>query len=226
MSPRRLCDTGNVPIVCTCGARPPEDAKFCHRCGRPLSGEPEPEPEPVAPEPLLPSVALAPQEPVKIGWNNRTAVRVALAAAVVSTVLGWIPLPALFLLLWQPIILVGSGFLSVFWYQKATGEFLNVRSGAKLGLLTGILHFVITVIFFTLSMVALQFQGGGAMQRFRRAMEMSPGYDPKLESLFNNPVAMGMMMLFALLVMFGFLAVLSSLGGALGSKILEKEERA
>src|ERR1044071_8323555 len=65
-----------VPEFCTCGARLPEDARFCHKCGKPQRDEPlmVEEARPPPPFPRDVPVVLAPP----IGFHNGPAVRIGL----------------------------------------------------------------------------------------------------------------------------------------------------
>src|SRR2546427_7172180 len=114
--------TGDVPERCTCGAQPPADARFCHKCGRPLREEPTLEQHEEAP--LLPA-ALPPPVPPPIGFHNGPAVRIALMAGslafLLSILSGQLALPQTFALLW----LIAAGFLAVFLYRRRTGQRLS-----------------------------------------------------------------------------------------------------
>src|SRR5712671_2740184 len=99
--------TGDVPDVCTCGAKLPPDARFCHKCGKPQRDEPllvqeqEPVQRPIEP-PGLPPVSKL--ELPRIGFHNGLAVRIALLAGILaffcSIITGRLPLPQEFALVW------------------------------------------------------------------------------------------------------------------------------
>src|SRR5580704_9171424 len=76
---RITCHTEGVPEYCTCGARLPEDALFCHKCGKPqrddLIQQDQPADQP-SPPPLLPPPVPTPRFP-PIGFQNGPAVRIA-----------------------------------------------------------------------------------------------------------------------------------------------------
>src|SRR3954453_7443593 len=69
-SPRRSNE------YCTCGAKLPEDARFCHKCGKPQFELIEPE-EPAVVEPVPPVPVQPPPQPQGVGFRNPAAVRVA-----------------------------------------------------------------------------------------------------------------------------------------------------
>ena len=72
--------------ICSCGARPPEDALFCHKCGRPLREivaveAPTPDPQFVPPPPPPPAAGQVAQ----LNFRNPVAMRIALLVSVVAT---------------------------------------------------------------------------------------------------------------------------------------------
>src|SRR5712671_1156966 len=76
--------TGDVPDVCTCGAKLPPDARFCHKCGKPQRDEPVIVEEAESPPPLPFSELPAPPAPARISFHNLLAVRVALMAGALG----------------------------------------------------------------------------------------------------------------------------------------------
>jgi hypothetical protein len=89
-----------MPDFCSCGAQLPDDARFCHKCGKPQRDEPlmvqEPEPvqRPIEPPGLPPISKL---ELPRIGFHNGLAVRVAMLAGILaffcSIITGQLALP-------------------------------------------------------------------------------------------------------------------------------------
>src|SRR5579872_719709 len=69
--------TGVVPDVCTCGAKLPPDARFCHKCGKPQRDEPVVMEEVLSPPPL-PFTELPAPITARISFHNGLAVRAAL----------------------------------------------------------------------------------------------------------------------------------------------------
>ncbi len=121
---------------CSCGAVLPEDARFCHKCGKPqyeediarLNAVEAPAPVPAA------QPAATAQPPSRIGFGNRRAVRITLAVAgfsllAISIIANLAP-PLLF------PILVAAGFTSVRVYLSRTAENLTASGGAALGAMT------------------------------------------------------------------------------------------
>jgi hypothetical protein len=206
-----------VPDYCTCGARLPEDARFCHKCGKPQFeevAEPELQPEaPVTPPPL---------PALEISFRNGTAVRISFVAALLAIVLSVVPLP------FPPLryalaflVLPASGFIAVYIYMRRTGQRLTLRSGARLGWITGIFLFTISIVQLTGSMVLLTASGDIARQ-VRDVSGGDAGYR-ELQKLLNQPADIAITVCIAvILLLFIFLTALPMLGGALGAKVLEK----
>lgn len=211
-----------MPEFCTCGVQLPPDARFCHKCGKPQYDYPglettEAEPEPQTPAPA--SVIHARVSP-DIGFHNRVAVRMGFFAAAAAVLVCMIPIPLAWLRL--PISFVAAGFLAVYLYSRRTGQILTLRSGARMGWITGIFLFIFGSILFTLAMVAVTTQGGLEKQL---QTQISPN-DPRWEmvrQVLNNPAMIIAGLVFYLMVFFVVLTALPMIGGALGAKVLEKE---
>jgi hypothetical protein len=214
----------NLSLVnefCTCGARLPEDARFCHKCGKPQREEPEIEAlatevlaQPAEPPPP-PVTAAAPQG---IGFRNAAAVRAALISSAFATLAGVIPLPGLFHTLWQLLAIVAGGFVSVYLYHRRTGDYLSVRGGLQIGWMTGVFCFVVTMVMLTILLAILSALGEAGMKQLS-AQSGQPEFAEAFGSMMSNPA----MLIFALVTVFFFMTMLGSAGGALGSKILERD---
>ncbi|HEX5431012.1 MAG TPA: zinc ribbon domain-containing protein [Bryobacteraceae bacterium] len=207
-----------MPEFCTCGAKLPEDARFCHKCGKPQREEPlivEDEPAPQPPPPV--PVAQAPQFP-PIGFHNRIAVRTALLTGVLSffmSVISGQVLPAA-LLLW----LVGAGFLAVFLYRRRTGQRLSMLSGAHLGWLSGVFGFLIMAVLLTFVIVVLS--DPSRLESMRQQLQMTAKQQSQVDqmvALLRNPAAV----ITGLIGTFLLFTLLPAFGGALGAKFLDKD---
>ncbi len=219
----RLCQTEVVPEFCTCGAQLPPDARFCHKCGKPQYDYPGlEEPEPAAP-PI--EVAMSPQTPhapslAEISFHNRLAVRVGFIAALGAVFVFLVPLPFPFLRLF--VAFVAGGFFAVFLYSRRTGQMLSIRSGVRMGWITGIFSFTMLSVLFTFAMVAISNQGGLA----KYIQSQLPANDSRTETVaqaLNDPAMLGVLVLLSLGMLFVILTALPIIGGALGAKVLEKE---
>ncbi|HEY2013903.1 MAG TPA: zinc ribbon domain-containing protein [Bryobacteraceae bacterium] len=195
-----------MPEFCTCGARLPEDALFCHKCGKPQREIVEP--ETVAPVQLPVADVQAPLaalEPVPLNFHNGTAIRISLLVAAIATLLSFLPY-----LNW-----LAAGFFAVFFYRRRTGYLLNMESGVRMGWMTGLMMFTIMAAFLCISVLFLRSAGGMAMFQ----SEFKTALDPKvLETL--KMLQNGTEIAKLLLQLFVFTTLLSMAGGALGAKMV------
>jgi hypothetical protein len=218
-----------VDDFCTCGAKLPEAARFCHKCGRPLfempALEPEPEEQFVPSEASAPPLVAAPRAlPSGISMRNPVAVRAAFITAVIAALLFMMPFPPEIHWLWEILLVVSGGFGAVWVYQRRTGSYLNVRSGAHLGWITGTFCFLILLVMFTVTIAA----GTGAegLQQIFRDMASqrgSPELAQQFETIISSPAGVAALIFFTLLTWFLMVTLLATAGGALGAKVLEKE---
>jgi zinc ribbon protein len=208
-----------VPDFCTCGAQLPPDARFCHKCGKPQYDYPGLTEETAASAP--PPLPAAPvQTPLEISFHNRLAVRIGFLAALTAVLLFMFPLP--FPLLRLLLAFLAAGFLAVFAYTRRTGQMLSIRSGARMGWITGVFSFTFVTILFTAAMVAISNEGG-LMKFFRSQLPPNDARTEKLAQALSDPAGLAGMLVFSVIVMFIILTVLPVLGGALGAKVLAKE---
>ena len=212
-----------VNEYCTCGAKLPEDARFCHKCGKPQREEPEIEalaqetqvsasPDPAALDPVV-AQALA-----TIGFRNPMAVRASLVASALATLAGLVPLPGPFHSLWQLLTITAAGFASVYFYQRRTGAYLSIRGGLQIGWMTGLFCFIVTIVMLTLLLAVIAGIGESGLKKLS-ADSGRPEIADAFMSMTSNPA----MLIFALAGAFFLMTVLASAGGALGSKVLDKE---
>jgi hypothetical protein len=208
-----------VPDFCTCGAELPPDARFCHKCGKPQYDYPGLTEEPIAPAP--PPLPTAPVPlPVEISFHNSVAVRIGFLAALTAVLLFMFPLPFLFLRLL--LAFIAAGFLAVYAYTRRTGQSLSVRSGARMGWITGIFSFMFVTILFTIAMVAISNEGG-LVKMLRSQLPANDARTEQLTQALNDPATLAGGLVFSMLMLFIILTVLPVLGGALGAKVLAKE---
>jgi hypothetical protein len=207
-----------VPEFCTCGAQLPPDARFCHKCGKPqYDYPPTAETEEAAPAPA-PLPAPVVREPLEIGFHNGLAVRIGFIAASSAVVMFLFPLPNPFLRLLAFLV---AGFLAVFLYTRRTGQILTIRSGARMGWITGIFSFLLVGLLATVSMVAIANQEGLA----KFLSKQLPPNDARTETMaqmLQDPATLAAVVLFSLIVLFVIVTALPMIGGALGAKLFEK----
>ncbi len=215
-----------MPDFCTCGAQLPPDALFCHKCGKPQR-ELTPEEEPAE----TPEVAVAAETPViapswpEINFHNGIAVRVAFLAAGIASLLISFPMPVYLTAVWMFLWLFSAGFVAVFLYRRRTGAPVNLRGGARMGWITGVFCFVIATVFFTISVATISSKGGLA-EFYRQQLSIKGAPDANVRQFFEvleNPSGLATVMILSLLFLFILFTLLPTLGGMLGSKMLDKD---
>jgi hypothetical protein len=207
-----------VPERCTCGAQLPEDARFCHKCGKPQREEivvEQPAPPPAA------TVTVAPPplpEPPAIGFSNGPAVRIGmmlgLLGFVLTAVFGRAGFP--FVVIW----LVTVGGFAVHLYRRATGHRLSVSGGAHLGWICGVFGFVVATVM--LALIAAAITDPAFVSALREQMKQSGVPSATVDQVLNvlhspSGIASG------LLLSFLMFTVPPAFGGALGAKLLNRE---
>ena len=205
-----------MPEYCTCGAQLPEDARFCHKCGRPQREEPVLVEEPPEVQPILEPLPTAPPPPIEapISFRNATAVRVAVLAGVPVFLLSAVAGP---LMLAVP---VAGGFFAVYLYRRRTGQRVSVVAGARLGWIAGIIVFAILTMLLT--MLVLMLSQPDLVQNMRDQMakmsSISPEEVTKRIDLLRTPSSLALVLLDAFLTY----TLLTALGGAVGAKFLDR----
>ena len=196
---------------CTCGAVLPEDARFCHKCGKPqyeediarLAAETPPVPTPVRERASAPL-------PSGISFRNSRAVLITLVvaalaffASLLATML-WAPL--------FPIVLCGAGFIAARLYRSDAAEPLTASGGARLGWMTGLWLFLMVAVLCTVAAVYLSTPQGWEQAKafWAQFPEMSKGLGDQHDVLTT--------LLMRLPFLFFLLTLLPGLGGMLGAK--------
>ena len=207
-------------LTCTCGAVAPPGARFCPMCARPLvehAGEAEEPEAPFGSE--LEELVSSEPERLPITLSNPDVVRSCYSSAILAALLGN-TLSYLFFV-WYP----AAGFFSVYNYRRRTGVFADVREGARLGLVTGGMIFLISLVLFAFALLLAGDTAGLAEAMRQQVGQMSVPSELKQQMLeiLRDPTAMGVLLVMSLGVSFVTAVLFSVLGAALGAKILEKE---
>lgn len=200
-----------MPEFCSCGAQLPEDAVFCHKCGKPqreigpVAPVPDPEPQ-FTPLGSLPALEPA-VEAAAPNFRNPVAVRISLLVALIATFLGWLPF----------VNWLAAGFFSVFFYRKKTKGLLNLSAGLHLGWITGVMMFVMWSMLFA----ALGIMGQlGAL--FKEQFKNLPANDPNIQQMvvfFQS--APGVLVMLG--IGFVLITCFSMVGAALGARLVGRE---
>jgi hypothetical protein len=207
---------------CTCGTQLVEGALFCHKCGRPtrelsVADEPQAEEQPVA---VAVPAATAPiaAAPHVINFHNRLAVRTAMLMAMAVSMMLFMPFGGVVRMLASVFVLPAAGFGAVYLYHRKTGESLTAGSGARIGWLTGLFVFLITLVMLVFMVLALM---SDEVRESVRQQVNAAGGDLNFEEFIagiQSPRLFG-----ALVVLFLFLTALPMVGGAVGATILKKD---
>lgn len=214
-----------MPEFCTCGAQLPDDARFCHKCGKSQRAEPPPGiEEPVADltQRVIPPVAVGPatlvtdNSAVTVGFDNPFAVRASLFAASIAVVLDMMPVLNLFPFLWA----LGAGFAAVMIYKRRTGQSLSVRNGAKLGWITGVLTLLMLTVLLTVMVVVIATN----WPMMRELLVNRATQDPRMAELLRIIEDRNVMMIVTGIVLtFGLFAGACVAGGAIGARVTRKD---
>lgn len=199
-----------MPEYCTCGTALVENARFCHRCGRPtreeevnaeaarLAAEEAARSEPPA-QTLQQKIAQLP-----VSFRNPIALRVAFIMSLGIMLMQLIPVLNLLFVIWW----MAAGWGAVLLYRKLTGASLSVPAGARLGSITGILTFVSMTVVFAASVF---FAGGQLRDQLMKQ-------NPQISEVLNNPAMLAAVALLTLAAIFVMVVGLCAAGGALGAR--------
>jgi len=191
-----------------------DNARFCHRCGRPVHEMTAAELEELFPTPPTPPQPIVvPPPPMPIGLSNPIALRVAIMMSLAITMMEVMPYLNVLSFLWWML----AGWGAVWLYRRLTGVEVSVSAGARLGFLTGLFTFVGIALLFALMMASPDSRDAFNQQVLKR-----PG---GVEAL-KNPALLGTAVITGLFMIFTIVAGLCAAGGALGAKFGAPEPKA
>ena len=203
-----------MPEFCTCGAQLPPDARFCHKCGKPQREEIAVEPVEAFAPPQPPLVEAVPLQ--ALSFRNPVALRVGLLAAGLLCLMMMIPGVNYGAVVWW----LGAGYLSVWIYKRRTGQRLNVRSGARMGWITGVISCALLTLLFAFFLLAIRQMGGlDAIKDGLKDFAFQQGSVDEALKMLQDPSRM----LRSLIATFIMLTLTCTAGGALGAKMLGKD---
>ena len=204
-----------MALICSCGTELPDNARFCNSCGKPQR-EQDIEAGPPAVEP-------APQQAREgIHFGNPVAMRTALLCGSVTALLNAIPFVSFGCCLW----ITGAGFLSAYLYARRSGLMLRAGEGGRLGAMTGLLSFVLSIVFTAVNFALARAAGTSFGDLLRQSVEKMGAQEPAAKQALEfllSPAGMVVFLLIYLVVSFMAMVSLAAAGGALGAKVMEKE---
>jgi hypothetical protein len=122
---------------------------------------------------------------------------------------------------------IGGGILAAYLYVKESPVPVSLGRGVGLGLLTGAVGTVVTMLF-SVPLQILNRAGSDWMEQMRRSMDQVPNLPPESRQLLESMFARGGMGIIFYAIGFIFMLVVWSLfgmlGGALGVAIFEKRK--
>lgn len=165
------------------------------------------------------------EPPSGVSWRNPVAVRSAFAAGAACALLIVVPMPAVLQLLWQLVLLFGGGFFAVYLFNRRTSAQASPRAGAALGWMAGLFCFLIMLVLFTVSVVAMSSADGGLQASFREmiAQRGSAEVTAQFNEWLESPSGVGTFLFLILATTFFMLTLVPALGGLLAAKVLEKD---
>lgn len=203
---------------CTCGAVLPDDARFCHKCGRPqleedLAREQAQFVSQSATIPVVPiGAAQTPAAASHISFRNSRAVLISLLVAAGALIglfaMGMVLPPLIFL------VLCAAGFVAARIYRGQSSEPLSPAEGARLGWMTGLWLFLVVAIFCAIAAIFVASPEG--WQQVKNSWAQVP-QAAELASLSQHEFLMKL--LIGLPFSFFLLTLLPGLGGMLGAKL-------
>ncbi len=210
-------------FYCTCGARLPDDARFCHKCGKPQFEAPAADPDEVPLQAVRADLAAAAAAPPDVGFGNPQAVRIGLFVALLSFFV--VVLSAQFVGPGLPILpfvcLLGAGFISVYLYRRRTGLPVTLRSGARMGWMTGVFAFIILLVLLIFLVLAISDPSiASKLLADMKARGANVNAETMMEA-FRNPAGIVQM----ILISFVTFTLFPALGGMLGAKLLNGRSR-
>ena len=203
-----------MPESCTCGTKLVDDARFCHRCGRPTSEE-FIEAAPAAPPPTPPTIQGAVQgklAQLPVNFSNPIAIRVALLMSVAIIPVEMMPFLNLLSFVWW----LGAGWCAVLLYRRLTGSVLSIRAGARLGSITGILTFLGYAIIVTIGIVAAGSEFVGQLEK----------QSPEVAQVVHDPTSLFALIMLAMALLFALVVAICAAGGALGARFAARQQKA
>jgi hypothetical protein len=197
----------------------PEDARFCHRCGKPqyeedisrLASENTPtvSAHAASPSPVPPTSG--------ISFKNSRAVLISIlvaAGTLVALVAIGLLLPPLF-----PLVLCGAGFVAARLYSGRSSQPLSTAAGARLGWMTGLWLFVVVALLCAMAAISVASPEG-----WEQAKSLWAQLPQASKLLTLSQHEFFVQLLVALPFFFFLMTLLPGLGGILGAKLSRRRQ--
>ena len=94
-----------------------------------------------------------------------------------------------------------------------------------MGWITGVFCFVIATVFFTISVLSIS-RKGGLVEFYRQQLAVKGAPDESVKQFFQvleNPSGLATILILSVFFLFILFTLLPTLGGLLGSKVLDRE---
>jgi hypothetical protein len=200
---------------CSCGALLPEDARFCHKCGKPQYEEDIARLN----EPAVETAALRPPPPPvtgpagRIGFGNLRAVGITIAVAACSLIA--LGVASVITPLLVPMVLCAAGFFAAKFYKSRVVEPLTPFNGATLGVMTGVWLFLMFAVCVAMTSISINSPEG---QEMLKAFNQKV---PELAKILNDP---GQLLL-VMVLWFFILTISAAFGGMLAARMQARNGR-
>jgi hypothetical protein len=211
-----------VELRCTCGAILPEDARFCHKCGKPQKDEDierfaATERTSTSPEKPLNAGVTTDAKSVPIGFSNIRAVAITMGVAALAVIL-----LAIFAMLAPPLgvlVLCAAGYAAAWLYKRQSAQPLTAGAGAYLGVMTGLWLFLVLALFAALIAVEVGTPAGREMLRAGLSQM------PETAKMLDDPHQMMVNIAEGLIPMFFLATVSGAFGGMLAARTFARRSQ-
>jgi hypothetical protein len=197
---------------CTCGALLPEDARFCHKCGKPQYEQDIARLSAQETASASGYAAVPPPLPAGLAISFRNSRAVWISVLVAALALFAVGIAARLSPYLTFLVLPAAGMIAVKLYRGQSAEALSPAAGARLGWMTGLWLFLIVLVLVAAFSVIVASPEG------RQMLKDAPGSADALK-LLTNPHDFAVTLPLMLFQMFLFVTVLSGLGGMLGARL-------
>jgi len=184
-------------------------------CAHPLSNNPTVLHQPADRNPVT--------EPVttknSIAWTHTDVIKSCYPSAILAALFG-----SLFFYLFF-LTYPTAGIFSVYSYLRRTGAQLKLNDGVRLGFITGVLSFLVSLVMSTLVILLAGDPTifAEAIRQEIQSMSVPIAAKQQMLDFLQSPMALSFMVLISLAMSLTAAIVLSIVGGVIGTKILRRD---